>query len=693
MAINSSIPWPVSADTATAFFSRSLMRSITNGSAALGWTTVSSAGASGLVSLNGLTASTQTFAVGTSGSDFNISSTTSTHTFNIPYAGAASTGLITYFAQTIAGAKTFSSATIVSDTTASTTTGTGALIVFGGLGVSGQINAASLVTSGNAVISGNLQFNGVGTFGNNAAIDTIAFNARSTTDFNPSTDNSVDLGNSALGWRNLYISGVGTIVTERITGTTTATSTSTGALVVTGGVGIGGSLWTGATNLSSISGVQLLNGAILSGAWAGTAISAVNGGTGQVSYAIGDILYASSTTALTRLAAGTAGSVLKSNGAGTAPSWQADSTGSAGGGTVAAPSAASLVAYYPGAGASVASYNRVSINTAAASMELLAQNSIPALLVKATNGASSDSVQFASSFGDVYWALGPTNQILKSINGGILKIDASGALTVTAPAALTFYNTAETFFTALTGATNATSDLTFILPTSAGTAGSVLATAGASGQLYWSAPGTSGGGAGTVAVGTSARLAYYPGTGSSVKDATGFEYSTSGTTNTVRVFGGSAIGNTFFIVNGIGTTQIRVGIGVTNPAYELEIEGEISATNKSFVIDHPLKNNWKLRYGSLEGPENGVYVRGILKDEYVIETPDYWTGLVNPDSFTVTLTPIGKTDAILYVEKIEDYKVYINDFNNNPINCFFTIWAERVDIPKLLVEYENGTIL
>jgi hypothetical protein len=313
--------------------------------------------------------------------------------------------------------------------------------------------------------------------------------------------------------------------------------------------------------------------------------------------------------------------------------------------------------------------------------------------VNATNGASSDSVQFKSSFGDVYWALGPTTQVLKSTNGGTLQIDASGALIIIAPAALTFYNTAETFYTALTGATNATTDLTFILPTAAGTAGSVLATAGASGQLYWSAPGTGGGGAGTVAVGTSARMAYYPGTGSSVKDATGFEYSTSGTTNTVRVFGGSSIGNTFFIVNGIGTSQIRVGIGVTNPAYELEIEGEISATNKSFVINHPLKNNWKLRYGSLEGPENGVYVRGILKDEYVIEAPDYWTGLVNPDSFTVTLTPIGKSDSILYVEKIEDYKVHINDFNNNPINCFFTVWAERIDIPKLVVEYENGTIL
>ena len=88
-------------------------------------------------------------------------------------------------------------------------------------------------------------------------------------------------------------------------------------------VSVGGSLWTATANLSSISGVTLLNGAILSGAWAGTAISAVNGGTGQNTYTIGDILYASSSTALSKLSAGTAGSVLTSNGAGAAPSYKA----------------------------------------------------------------------------------------------------------------------------------------------------------------------------------------------------------------------------------------------------------------------------------------------------------------------------------------------------------------------------------
>lgn len=48
----------------------------------------------GLGALNGLTAPTQTFAVGTSGTDFNISSASSTHTFNLPTASASNRGAL-----------------------------------------------------------------------------------------------------------------------------------------------------------------------------------------------------------------------------------------------------------------------------------------------------------------------------------------------------------------------------------------------------------------------------------------------------------------------------------------------------------------------------------------------------------------------------------------------------------------------
>lgn len=61
-----------------------------------------------IVSMNGLTGATQTFAVGTSGADFGVSSSGTAHTFNIPDAGASARGLVTTGAQTFGGAKTLS---------------------------------------------------------------------------------------------------------------------------------------------------------------------------------------------------------------------------------------------------------------------------------------------------------------------------------------------------------------------------------------------------------------------------------------------------------------------------------------------------------------------------------------------------------------------------------------------------------
>jgi hypothetical protein len=70
-------------------------------------------GVAAISTLNGLTSATQTFAVGTTGTDFNITSTGSTHTFNIPSASAIARGVVTTGAQTFAGSKTFSSDIVV----------------------------------------------------------------------------------------------------------------------------------------------------------------------------------------------------------------------------------------------------------------------------------------------------------------------------------------------------------------------------------------------------------------------------------------------------------------------------------------------------------------------------------------------------------------------------------------------------
>ena len=62
----------------------------------------------------------------------------------------------------------------------------------------------------------------------------------------------------------------------------------------------------------------------------GTDVAVADGGTNLSSYTVGDVLYASGTAALSKLAASTDGHVLTSTGAGSAPAWEA----AAGGGDV-----------------------------------------------------------------------------------------------------------------------------------------------------------------------------------------------------------------------------------------------------------------------------------------------------------------------------------------------------------------------
>jgi hypothetical protein len=218
----------------------------------------------------------------------------------------------------------------------------------------------------------------------------------------------------------------------------------------------------------------------------------------------------------------------------------------------------------------------------------------------------------------------------------------------------------------------------FTLPITNGTSGQVL-TANTNGIASWTT--VSGGG---TPGGSNKQIQFN--NSSAFGGASGFEYTTGGIAVTVAIFSPSGTGYTSGLwISAIGGTT-RVGIGLSNPQYELEILGEISATNKSFVINHPTKSGMKLRYGSLEGPENGVYVRGELNNSNIIEVPDHWLGLVHEDSYTVHLTPIGRY-AQLYVEKIENYNVYVADNNMNQIHCYYNVWAERKDIPKLITEY------
>ena len=117
--------------------------------------------------------------------------------------------------------------------------------------------------------------------------------------------------------------------------------------------------------------------------------------------------------------------------------------------------------------------------------------------------------------------------------------------------------------------------------------------------------------------------------------------------------------------------------------------GSIVATTKLFDIEHPTKGEgYRLAHACLEGPEHGVYHRGRLKNEKVIRLPSYWKDLVNIDTISVQLQPIGAHQDLI-VKRWDDEYVYLQAQGALPINCFFHVYAERNDVDKLTVEYEG----
>ena len=146
------------------------------------------------------------------------------------------------------------------------------------------------------------------------------------------------------------------------------------------------------------------------------------------------------------------------------------------------------------------------------------------------------------------------------------------------------------------------------------------------------------------------------------------------------------------------TAQID-GLKINSPGItgtgDIIISGEVSAqgitltSRKPFDIPHPTKKGWRLRHVCLEGPESGVYHRGRLTKKNVIDLPEYWRGLVDPESITVTLTQI-RTSQDLIIEGIEwGSQIKIKSGNGIDIDCYYLVHGERKDGEKLIVEYEG----
>ena len=625
--------------------------------------------AGGITSLNSQNGSSQSLATGTSGTDFAISSVTNTHTFNLPDASATARGVITTGTQTIAGSKTFSSAILGN--------------------VSGNV-------TGN--VSGNLTGNVVGiaiTAGSTHVSVASAATAHAITVV-PTTSAQVTVG---IG--QSIVSGVTVLASTgvisaggfsgNVTGTVSGNVTGTVSGNVTGSVS--GSVTGGVSGnvTGNVVGIAITSGSThvsIASAATAHAITVVPTTSAQVTVGIGQSIVSGVT-------------VLASTGVITAGGFSGNVTGTVSGnvtGTVSGNVTGSVSGNVTGSVSGSVTGNVTGLATTSYNVQVAigSENLSHTLLFTRPSSTVSGSGGIAVSQ-DLTLFFNPSTEILSTSGLAVTSsvnslTSTSGALIVTGGASVgqslsiggrlqLFNSSLSTAFVSAQAGVNTTYTLPSTSPVATGT--SVLSSTMA-GVMSWVPLTSTVGGSGTPG-GSNKQIQYN--NASSFGGASGFEYTTGGIAVTVSVFSPSGTGYTSGLwVSAIGGTT-RVGIGLSNPQFELEILGELSATNKSFVINHPTKSGLKLRYGSLEGPENGVYVRGELKGTNIIEVPDHWVGLVHEDSYTVHLTPIGKYTQ-LYVEKIENYNVFVAENNNSYIHCYYSVWAERKDIPKLVTEYE-----
>ena len=132
-------------------------------------------------------------------------------------------------------------------------------------------------------------------------------------------------------------------------------------------------------------------------------------------------------------------------------------------------------------------------------------------------------------------------------------------------------------------------------------------------------------------------------------------------------------------------------VGIGDVASFMQATRAIASSKKSFDISHPSKEGHRLRYICLEGPEAEVYLRGRLKDKNVIELPEVWKDLVDPESISVSLTPIGVYQE-LFMEKLQwGTKIIIKNNLSGPINCSYVVYGTRKDTERNIPEYKELT--
>lgn len=280
--------------------------------------------------------------------------------------------------------------------------------------------------------------------------------------------------------------------------------------------------------------------------WVVTPILSVSkGGTGFTSYVQGEILYGNSSGTLSKLAPSTSGYVLSTNGSSADPTWIPVATGQ----TIAVPSSSNLFSFYPGTATSLTGSTGIEYtNSSSLLMTVTAQQtsqqslkvsgtptstSVPIFSVDGSSssqflvlnniaGQNGIAVAINPSAASATWALLVNN----SSQDTRFQVDTKDNLVqLKKGTQLQLFESTGTYYSGFK-ATSATANTTYTLPSTTPSTGTSVLQSDTSGVMTW-VPMSVSGGAGTVAVGGSGRVSYYPGTGSSIKDATGIDYSSS----------------------------------------------------------------------------------------------------------------------------------------------------------------------
>jgi len=478
----------------------------------------------GISSLNGLNNSTQTFTTGTSGTEFNIVSIGSTHTFNLPAAGSGSSGVITTGTQTIAGTKTFTGGIIVQSAGLGVTGGI--VVTQGGLGVTGAtVLNSSLTVTTSTILNSTLNIVG-----------------------NTNIASDVNIGGAT------NISGLGVSNNINITGGLGISGASlfrSSVIIQSGGLGVSGGIIISQGGLG-VTGAAVFNSSISAGSLSlSTALPLSSGGTGLGSTSLANYILGMGNSSL--------GLEYKQiiEGSNITITHNTNSI------TIAAASSSAT----PGGPNSAIQYN--GSNTLAGTSAFLWDNASQRIDIRNTNTigtgsttsfllqnstASNVSVQMQFSpgieqIGRAWKTSGSpaTDTLVRYLQMVEVTSGATptGAITwkssihnasnqgpsytkraeISTNYGLGIYDTNGVYKSSFINSASSTTDIYYTLPAAIPSANQVLTVTGisvSSVTLSWVVNGT-------VAPGVSGALAYYSGTGTTVDDATGLAYASSGT--------------------------------------------------------------------------------------------------------------------------------------------------------------------